>query len=428
MSLEQRRIECVDSLRITPREETEIISELSQSGAVPGTSVSSKERRQNGRVPYLNQSGLFVQMKHPGGSVVNYLVRTRNLSPTGIAFLHGSFVYTGTACVLALHDKDGKMVGIDGKVVRCQHVRGHVHDIGVRFARPLELKQFLIRGESKGQTSSPSAGAGQTSEELPRFAGTVLCAEENASDTELLKFYLESLGLGVTVVSSGLEALDYLEGKKFDVLIVAVSLPGMSGPDLAEAARGAGFTSPIIALSADDRCETKVEALARGCTDLLAKPYTAEQLVRLLAAHLPRAAATGSGPAEVKPLASEMWGNTKMRPLIRKFVARLFADVREIQRLTFGATAAPTASPDLVGKLCMGLKGSAGSFGYPTISKVAQRLTELVLTDAAGASERQIKDAVAELVRLTAAANAFIEIGKESGKAPAGPPTPGAAA
>jgi len=83
---------------------------------------------------------------------VNYLVRTRNLSPTGIAFLHGSFVYTGTGCVLALHDAQGKIVGVEGKVVRCQHVRGHVHDIGVRFSRPLDVKQFLLAtGEVGGR-------------------------------------------------------------------------------------------------------------------------------------------------------------------------------------------------------------------------------------------------------------------------------------
>ena len=426
MSLDQRRIECVDSLRISPREESEIISELAQTGGISGAAAaSSKDRRKNDRVPYLNQAGLFVQMKHPGGSVVNYLVRTRNLSPTGIAFLHGSFVYTGTACVLALHDKDGKMVGVDGKVVRCQHVRGHVHDIGVRFNRPLELKQFLLTPADSKPSEAASAGAAggeQTSEELPRFVGSVLCAEENASDAELLKFYLESLGVTVTLVNSGLEAFDYLEGRKFDALMVAVWLPGMSGPDLAEAARGAGFIKPIIAISADDRYEIKVEALARGCTDLLPKPYNAEQLVRVLAAHLPRAASAGAGgeKSEVKPLASEMWGNAKMQPLIRKFVARLSADVKEIQRLT-SAVKAPSA--DLLGKLCMGIKGSAGSFGYPTISKVAQSLTDLVLADAPAASDRQVQDAVAELLRLSEAANAFIE----NPKAPTGP-SAGAAA
>jgi CheY-like chemotaxis protein len=412
MSMEKRRIECVDSLRLSPREQSEIISELSQGSAVPGAAASSKERRHNGRVPYLNEAGLFVQMKHPGGSVVNYLVRTRNLSPTGIAFLHGSFVYTGTACVLALHDAQGKMVGVEGKVVRCQHVRGHVHDIGVRFGKELELNRFVIAPAGDKTTSvTTTAGAedagvsGQISEELPKFSGNVLCAEENASDAELLKFYLESLGVAVTVVSSGLEALDYLEGRKFDAVMAAVWLPGMTGPEVAEAARAAGFTKPIIALTADDRYEIKIEALARGCTELLSKPFTAEQLVRVLEAHLPRAAATPNAGPAVEPLPSEMWGNARMRPLITKFVARLAADVREIERLT-KAAGAPSA--DLLGKLCMGLKGTAGGFGYPKISKIAQGLTELVLAEGADTGE-QVRAAVVELARLSAAAAAFLD-------------------
>ena len=420
-----RRVACVDSLRISPHEESEILAELSQQpvGAAGGagrampTAATAKERRRNNRVPFLSEAGLFVQMKHPGGSVANYLVRTRNLSPTGIAFLHGSFVYTGTTCVLALHDKSGKIMGIDGRVVRCQHVRGHVHDIGVRFSAPIDLNQFLLDTNAKpgsagaddapGAASNPdpSAGDGRASEELPKLAGHVLCAEENETDAELLKFYLESLGVTVTLVAGGLEALDYLEGRKFDAVITAVWLTGMTGVELAEAARASGFKKPIIALTADDRIETRVEALNRGCTDLLTKPYGVEQLVRVLGAHLPRA--KPAGPA-VEPLPSDMWCNVKMRPLIAKFVARLDGDVREIDRLT----SAGPGSVELLGKLCMGLKGSAGSFGYPKISRIAAGLTELVLIDNSLAREK-VKAAVAELTKLSMAAAVFIE--KESG-------------
>jgi CheY-like chemotaxis protein len=406
--MDRRRIECVDSLRISPREENDIIAELAQGSAMP-TAQTSKERRLNNRVPYLNEAGLFVQMRHPGGSVVNYLVRTRNLSPTGIAFLHGSFVYNGTACVLALHDRNGKMVGIEGKVVRCKLVRGHVHDVGVRFNRTLDLQQFASEGQiAAAAVAAAAVTTPETSEELPRFNGSVLCAEENASDAELFKFYLESLGVTVTVVSSGLEALDYIERQKFDAIVAAVWLPGMSGTELAEAARGAGFTNPFIALTADDRYEMKVEALARGCTDILTKPYSAESLVRLLSAHLSKAAPSA---ADVKTLASEMWSNVKMRPLITKFVSRLAAEVKEIERLTSGDQAVPV---ELLAKLTMGIKGSAGNFGYPTISKTAQRLTDLVL--AQGTPAEHLKATAANLVHLSAAATAFLE--KEA-KAPA---------
>lgn len=399
--MDRRRIECVDSLRISPREESDIISELAQGNALP-TAQTSKERRLNDRVPYLSAAGLFVQMRHPGGSVVNYLVRTRNLSPTGIAFLHGSFVYNGTSCVLALHDRNGKMVGVEGKVVRCKHVRGHVHDIGVRFGRTLDLQRFATQGQiAAAAVAAAAVPTAETSEELPRFNGNVLCAEEDANDAELLKFYLESLGVKVTIVSSGLEALEYIERQKFDAIIAAVWLPGMSGTELAEAARGAGFTNTFIALTADDRCEMRVEAMARGCTDVLTKPYSAETLVRVLTAHLPKAALSA---ADVKLMGSEMWSNEKMRPLITKFVARLAAEVKEIERLTSGEQTVPV---ELLAKLSMGIKGSAGNFGYPAISKSAQRLTDLIL--AQGAPADRLKAAAMDLAYLSAAATAFVE-------------------
>src|SRR5437868_1999499 len=112
------------SLRLSEKEELEILSSLEYGH---GNSVVN-QRRQN-RLPYVHRASLVIQMCHSGASQLNYLLRARNLSAEGIGFLHGSFVYTGTACVVSLLNKQGKPVRIEGRVVRCKHVRKHVHEV-----------------------------------------------------------------------------------------------------------------------------------------------------------------------------------------------------------------------------------------------------------------------------------------------------------
>src|SRR4051812_30907003 len=117
------RANCRDSLRISAQEQGDILSELDRRAA----SQKSSERRNDERLRYVQQALLFMQVRHPGGTTSNYLVRTRNLSTTGIGFLHGTFLYSGTPCTLSLRNSKNKFVDIEGTIVRCSHVRGHIH-------------------------------------------------------------------------------------------------------------------------------------------------------------------------------------------------------------------------------------------------------------------------------------------------------------
>src|SRR3954469_14166656 len=104
------RTNCRDSLGISAREQGDILTELERRAA----SQKSSERRVDERLRYVQQALLFMQVRHPGGTISNYLVRTRNLSTTGIGFLHGTFLYTGTPCTLSLRTSKNKFVDIEG--------------------------------------------------------------------------------------------------------------------------------------------------------------------------------------------------------------------------------------------------------------------------------------------------------------------------
>lgn len=371
----------IDSLRLSKAERAKLVTDFAARG-----SRSADERRKQPRLPYDRQAGLIVQMHHPGGSMANYLVRARNLSSGGIAFFHGSFVHMDTRCAVALLTTDNKVIRVEGRVVRCQHVRKHIHDVGVAFEKTICLRNFLgsaVLKEGEAETSSP----------LPRLSGEVLYVEDSVSDQELLSFHLANVGVKMRAVPNGLAAVDLAERVRFDAVVVNAFLPMMSGLEVAGFLRSGGYGGPIIALTADESVEIQQEAMESGCTAVLIKPYEFSSLMAVLALHLPRQSPQESRERE---LLSTHWPDVRMRPLIRTFLTRLRGEVQEMQKL-LGAG----KSGVILRKLCLEVKGSAGSYGFGQISQVAGELLSMVMEGAEGSA---LTERVAVLAGLAEAA------------------------
>ncbi|MDX2116758.1 MAG: PilZ domain-containing protein [Planctomycetota bacterium] len=78
-----------------------------------------------------------------GSSVCTALVVPRDVSDGGLSFLHGVFIYSGTHILIQLKTRDGEQMLVPGKVVRCTHVVGRVHEVGVKFDRPIDVAPFV---------------------------------------------------------------------------------------------------------------------------------------------------------------------------------------------------------------------------------------------------------------------------------------------
>lgn len=378
--------EVVNGLRLSEREEAELLAALSRVGSdTPG-----RERRRQERVPYQHQAGLIVKMHHPGGSIANYLVRVRNLSSGGIGFLHSSFVYSDTRCTMTLRTRDNKSVFIQGKVVRCKHVRMHIHEVGLRFDEPIKLGDFVASALKMGTEV-------ETSKELPQLSGLVLYVEDSVSDQQLLAFHLSNVGVKVKAVSDVLAAVELASQVKFDAVLANVWLPAMSGLELAVFLRQNGYKGPVIAVSADDRPEVLEDAIKHGCTTTLIKPYNFEELFRVLQPFLTEA----NHKTEQSILMSELWSDDRMQPLIRSFLARLRGEITEMKRLVESGRGGVGLR-----KLCLDIKGSAGGYGYPTISKAAQAVLEVLMREG---DPEQVKTALTGLAELCHAACTLLD-------------------
>lgn len=129
----------------------------------------------------------------------------------------------------------------------------------------------------------------------------VLLAEDEESFIEALEIGLDREGFVVTVARDGIEALDRFREGTFDLLLLDVMLPKMSGLDVCRAVR-ATSSVPIIMVTAKSTEIDTVVGLEVGADDYVAKPYRLRELISRMRAVLrrapvPSAAASGSGAA-----------------------------------------------------------------------------------------------------------------------------------
>jgi signal transduction histidine kinase/DNA-binding NarL/FixJ family response regulator len=105
----------------------------------------------------------------------------------------------------------------------------------------------------------------------------ILAAEDNANNRLVLKMFLEQIGAHVTFVENGQEAVDEWKNHDFDIILMDVQMPVLSGPEATQQIRSLEFNgkrprTPIIALTANAMTHHVAECLAAGMDAHVAKP------------------------------------------------------------------------------------------------------------------------------------------------------------
>lgn len=117
----------------------------------------------------------------------------------------------------------------------------------------------------------------------------ILVVEDERRVADFIARGLTAEGHGVTVVGNGEAGLAAARAGAFDVLIVDVMMPILSGRAMVTALRHAGNHVPIIMLTALDEIEERVAALREGADDYLCKPFAFDELLARIEALTRRA-------------------------------------------------------------------------------------------------------------------------------------------
>ena len=187
---------------------------------------------------------------------------------------------------------------------------------------------------------------------------------------------------------NGQIAVDLATTQPFDLILMDMQMPVMDGYAATVELRRRGLTIPIIALTAYAMAEDRDKCLASGCNAYLSKPVDEETLLTAVNQYLgkrvpidcvreiagsPPPAGAASGSDRIR---SSLAGDPRMMEIIPGFVDGLPGKVRKMLDLL--------EHHDLVAlqKVVHELVGTAGGYGFATVSQPARKAQQLILAGA----------------------------------------------
>lgn len=218
---------------------------------------------------------------------------------------------------------------------------------------------------------------------------SVLVADDNPTNREVLGRILERAGHAVSLVADGDQALDALETGHYDIVLLDRNMPGLSGLETLQAIRlmtRGRERLPVILLSADVTLEAKRECLEAGADSFVPKPVEALRLLeemrsltggkpqeaaRAAPAAVAVAAPTGAEPVNIETLARlEELGSTP--DFLERLVGVFVADSQSLLAKMEAAVAARNFGEFRAHLHAM--KGSAASIGTERLTWLCSKL------------------------------------------------------
>jgi signal transduction histidine kinase/CheY-like chemotaxis protein/HPt (histidine-containing phosphotransfer) domain-containing protein len=115
------------------------------------------------------------------------------------------------------------------------------------------------------------------------FGLSILLAEDHMVNQELFATLLHKLGCRVALASDGAAAVELAAASDFDLVLMDIFMPIMDGYQATKALRDAGFSKPIIAVTASAMKGERDKCIAAGMNDVLVKPFKKVDLEAMLA-------------------------------------------------------------------------------------------------------------------------------------------------
>jgi DNA-binding response OmpR family regulator len=106
----------------------------------------------------------------------------------------------------------------------------------------------------------------------------VLLVEDDTQLNTTISSYLETLPFNVTSTEDGEEAIDIIDESNFDLYIIDINIPSISGLELLKYIRQTNIHVPIIIITASLEINNLTDAYNKGCNEYLKKPFHLKEL------------------------------------------------------------------------------------------------------------------------------------------------------
>ena len=323
-----------------------------------------------------------MKLMHPGRSESEFNIACRNISREGVAILHNAYIHPGTKCAIAMPHPTNGPTWLPGTVVRCVHRGGMTHEAGIKFTEPVNAREYVELDSLSDWFSLEKVQAEQ-------LTGTIVLVDDSEMDRRIAKHYLRETQLRLREAKSADEALNLcLEG--CDLLIVGYHLDKGTGADFVQLVRDKGIPTPAIVTTSDTSPQVRERLKQVRVNALLAKPISQDTLLRAVAEFL-----TMQQGAET--LASTLSPDDPANHLVQEFVDSLRKCARKLEATIKDGDASTART------ICLQIKGSAPTLGFPTIAKLADEAAiSLTRTASTLESAQQIRSLITACDRARA--------------------------
>ncbi len=300
----------------------------------------AQERRRHARYRYRTR-GCVVHMQQPQDcSAIAYLVPTRDISTSGLSFLHSNYVHLGTPCLAELLTKDGQQRRVLGNVVRCRLISGTLHEVGVRFIEDVSTDDFTNAGRH-----------------------SMLFGGDADQATRPFRLTLDQLGCDVRWAAGDDAILAAAAEAPPEIIMLDADAPPVDAECTTATLRASGFAGMVVVCGRELKAPQRKAYVLAGADRCLGNPPGRTSIYALLMAlrHSPispRKNGLGADPRAVAAYLDHL--------LVRLHDAEL---------------ALPAGLWDWLTACAADIKARGASYGYPSISELGAQF-EVALDDA----------------------------------------------
>ena len=119
-------------------------------------------------------------------------------------------------------------------------------------------------------------------------ANSILLVDDDTELSDMLAEYLQPEGMSITAAATGTQGLRRAQQEDYDLIVLDVMLPGLSGFDVLRQLRESGSRTPVLMLTARGDDVDRIVGLEMGADDYLPKPFNPRELLARVKAILRR--------------------------------------------------------------------------------------------------------------------------------------------
>lgn len=278
---------------------------------------------------------LRVDVRRAGQRPAVLSLAARALGAKWMSLVTATRVTAGTPCLVYLITIDGAWEPVPGRIASTRRLDANARlwEVHVTFDAPVDVVQYAAAA----------------------WRARVLVADDSRTVRELLPQMLAKHHADTIVVSNGRAAVEAAT-ERFDLILLDVEMPELTGVEVVTKLRGDSYIWPIAVITAISDEENRYACMEAGCDAFLSKPPEADEIGHLVRFAKPR------------PQFSALLGDKNVHNLVNNYVTQLREQVQQIE------AAFRTGQSQTLLSLARQIRADAPACGFPALAPLAHRV------------------------------------------------------